>query len=45
MAKSSASASRLKGLIRIPLGDGTDAVWFVCDQHKIRWRENYHRES
>jgi len=34
-----------EGHIRIPLGDGTDAVWFVCDQHKVRWRENYHRES
>ena len=34
-----------EGHFRIPLGDGTDAVSFVCDQHKVRWRENYHRES
>ena len=23
-----------EGHIRIPLGDGTDAVWFVCDHTK-----------
>ena len=41
MAKSSASASRL----RVISAFRSATVWFVCDQHKGRWRENYHRES
>ena len=47
IGEGSDEAERLQaeGHIRIPLGDGADAVWFVCHQHKVRWREDYHRES
>ena len=47
IGEGSGEAERLQaeGHIRIPLGDGADAVWFICDQHKVRWREDYRRES
>ena len=47
IGEGSGEAERLQaeGHIRIPLGDGADAVWFICDQHKVRWRLDYRRES
>ena len=32
--------------IRVPLDDdGGSEVWFLCDAHMTRWREDYHREG
>src|SRR5215470_948862 len=47
IGEGSGEAERLQaeGRVRIPLGDVADAVWFICDQHKVRWREDYRRES
>jgi hypothetical protein len=47
IGEGSGEAERLQaeGNIRLPLGDGADQVWFICDQHKVRWREDYRRES
>ena len=47
IGEGSGEAERLQaeGHVRIPLGDGADAVWFVCHQHKVRWRVDCHRES
>ena len=47
VGEGSDEAERLQseGHIRIPLGDAGDQVWFICGQHKVRWREDYRRES
>ena len=47
IGEGSGEAERLRAedRVRIPLGGGADAVWFICDQHKVRWREDYRRES
>jgi hypothetical protein len=36
IGEGSGEAERLQaeGHVRIPLGDGADAVWLICDQHK-----------